>query len=694
MRLGCVQTLPGVCALALAVGPSVLLAQQVNVECPNQCYGHGLCTPNVVYGVFECSCANGYHGFDCSRRSCPLGNAWVDVATATDTAHALSECSNRGMCDASTGECECQVGFEGMACERMACPSRTATVCSGHGKCLSMAEMGAFRDDVAAFSTFSYTTHWDADKVHGCACERGWSGYDCSVRTCAFGDDPVTTGQDDEVQEVTCTCDGTCAGGLAFSFRGEVTEVVAYNANAATVEAALEQLSTVGDISVSLTGSLCDDGSNALSVTFLTEPGDVPPLRWAYSSLTSSSADPTVDVVEVTKGTRENVECNNRGRCNRVSGFCECDEGYKSSDGAGAKGTRGDCGLLNTTTVACPSVLLRTQVGAGDGEIDGYGFEEVPCGRFGVCGSNSTCRCFDGWTGYDCTKRQCPLGLAWFDEASTADETAHLEVECSNRGICNSKSGACECQTGFEGAACQRMACPVGRGGATCSSAGTCESMRVHATRHTDEAGNPDPVQYGAIFHGAATWDADRVRGCLCTSDDVFGYDCSLRRCATGAPPGTASSSLNEVQTLACSSADAAAATAVELTFRGRTTASLTGDSDAAAVEVALEALGAGDVDVAIAGSGTLCDSGDHVSVTFLEQFGTVAVLSIASSTSIVTVEVNQTQASTQLDLECAALGMCDYDTGICQCFDGYTSSDGKARMGSLGDCGFDDGTN
>ena len=42
-------------------------------------------------------------GADCSLRKCPLGPAWADQATATDTAHALAECSNRGLCDRTAG---------------------------------------------------------------------------------------------------------------------------------------------------------------------------------------------------------------------------------------------------------------------------------------------------------------------------------------------------------------------------------------------------------------------------------------------------------------------------------------------------------------------------------------------------------------------------------------------------------------
>ena len=34
---------------------------------------------------------------------CPFGAAWSDQATATDTAHNSAECSNRGICDRSTG---------------------------------------------------------------------------------------------------------------------------------------------------------------------------------------------------------------------------------------------------------------------------------------------------------------------------------------------------------------------------------------------------------------------------------------------------------------------------------------------------------------------------------------------------------------------------------------------------------------
>lgn len=51
----------------------------------------------------RCLCYDRYQGGDCSERICPFGLAWSDQATATDTAHNLAECSNRGLCDRTTG---------------------------------------------------------------------------------------------------------------------------------------------------------------------------------------------------------------------------------------------------------------------------------------------------------------------------------------------------------------------------------------------------------------------------------------------------------------------------------------------------------------------------------------------------------------------------------------------------------------
>jgi hypothetical protein len=49
----------------------------------------------------------------------------------------------------------------------------------------------------------------------------------------------------------------------------------------------------------------------------------------------------------------------------------------------------------------------------------------------------------------------CPTGKAWADKAYATDK-AHQEVECSNAGLCNRKSGQCECFDGYTGNACQR----------------------------------------------------------------------------------------------------------------------------------------------------------------------------------------------------------------------------------------------
>jgi hypothetical protein len=72
-------------------------------------------------------------GGDCSQRVCPFGPAWSGMALANDTAHQSVECSNRGICDRTQGTCNCQSGFTGTACERLACSND----CSSSGKCIS-----------------------------------------------------------------------------------------------------------------------------------------------------------------------------------------------------------------------------------------------------------------------------------------------------------------------------------------------------------------------------------------------------------------------------------------------------------------------------------------------------------------------------------------------------------------------------
>ena len=62
----------------------------------------------------------------------------------------------------------------------------------------------------------------------------------------------------------------------------------------------------------------------------------------------------------------------------------------------------------------------------------------------------------------------------------------------------------------------------------SCNGHGTCLSMRDLALHHDDA-----PIAYGSDPNEAATWDADRIFGCLC--DDGFeGFDCSLHTCPKG----------------------------------------------------------------------------------------------------------------------------------------------------------------
>lgn len=169
--------------------------------------------------------------------------------TVDDEGHFYMECSNRGICDRESGACQCFDGYTGRGCQRHACPED----CSGHGTCETVDELRKQKptmlsntvrttkhskevyteaDMSATLSagdwviighypmqrintidkekftlynafpeTLPYGTHvwqvhkyelWDAHKGRACKCDPLYTGNDCSLRVCPFGDDPLT----------------------------------------------------------------------------------------------------------------------------------------------------------------------------------------------------------------------------------------------------------------------------------------------------------------------------------------------------------------------------------------------------------------------------------------------------------------------------------------------------------------------
>ena len=218
-------------------------------ECPNACSQNGECSMNDM-----CDCHSGFQGGDCSERVCQYNFAFVttsngdlnfdgdrydgtvyspDVAlslnhpSASDSiggsvlrtqaapggtwenwpsyakpneGHFYMECSNRGLCKRDTGDCECFPGYEGVACNRMVCPDN----CNGKGVCQTVKDY-----DSAYFM-------WDGDMARSCKCDPGYSGISCAERQCPYSNDVLTmTNELVETQyvEIHTSCEKD-AGGL------------------------------------------------------------------------------------------------------------------------------------------------------------------------------------------------------------------------------------------------------------------------------------------------------------------------------------------------------------------------------------------------------------------------------------------------------------------------------------------------
>jgi len=314
------------------------------LDCPGEipCNGVGVCSGQPQ---LKCECAAGFTGADCSQMVCPKGRSWFDYPTATDAAHySLTECSNAGYCDKESGECACMLGFTGSGCERMDCPGfNDGAYCSGNGRCESMEQMARYAnnngDVLEGVESVRYghvpnnPATWDFDKIYGCHCDEGFGGYDCSMKSCPFGDDPDSVkGQYNEVQKVTCESAST-AGSFVLTFRGADTVSLASDATAEEVETALEALRGIVDVNVFLeegtagTAVCGNDGAGGGAVVFYVEffypTGNVSLIK-VKSTINLGS----VTVAGFIEGSKEFIECSGRGHCDHDTGLCDCVRGY------------------------------------------------------------------------------------------------------------------------------------------------------------------------------------------------------------------------------------------------------------------------------------------------------------------------------------------------------------------------------
>lgn len=334
-------------------------------DCPGeiQCSGHGSCSGSPA---FKCSCEYGWMGGDCSSRTCEFGLSWFSYPSADEEAHKdMKECSNAGICDRTTGKCTCVDPFTGGACEKIKCPSSSNEVCSGHGQCLNLRNLANFVTDNGDATSLTYGSNtnnmntWGSLKIQSCFCDSGYTGFDCSLQECPRGDDVNTDNDYSEVQLLKCTA---TSGTFKLKFRQESTDSIPYNADQSYLEGALEALSTIGEVSISFTGSsACSDTGVLITITFNTELGKLPPLQADSSSLSGGSINiathgSAIDGTNSVTGTKENDYCSNHGKCDFTSGLCTCDDQWMSSNGQGGLGHNNDCGYHHITLGGISSI--------------------------------------------------------------------------------------------------------------------------------------------------------------------------------------------------------------------------------------------------------------------------------------------------------------------------------------------------
>merc|ERR1712054_265941 len=315
----------------------------------------------------------------------------VSTPDTSGYVHTYAECAGRGICDRSSGTCECFDGFTGKACAYTTCPND----CSGHGTCEYIEELvvGATPGDYyntpgAGFQTSAVTLDyvsslWDYGKTRACVCDPLFTEVDCSRKMCPKGNDVLDTRMDTtdkmlyQVQNVT------------FEFYWD--EKKEAKSNIANATFALLFKSTINE-------------------TFTTTP-----IRLDIYQPEKTSDAIEAALLNLPNKIIDGVMVNTTKIVGYTSGFQDADGHRVISFLVYFTGTSvsGPQNLLMVDTAqcgdGCTPQLTGVDVKSFGSELS-YVTEAIPadynnyeCGRRGKCDYDSgLCDCFEGYTGYKC----------------------------------------------------------------------------------------------------------------------------------------------------------------------------------------------------------------------------------------------------------------------------------------------------
>lgn len=292
--------------------------------------------------------------------ACPKGPDWFNSTIDT-------ECSGIGLCN--NFRCICPNGFGGDACQKLLCPLDPIgkRPCSGKGKCIAL-------DDHAKsnqiYPIFEYDFNWDSDRIFGCECDNGFTGYDCSIRTCTLGLDPVKIGKfKPEIQIYERK-----KSKFRFFSNGKFSKEISYYTSVNEISNILESFD-YGEINV-----IYSSNRNEYKFTFENPKISIPSQLY---TIPVNSLIP-IKLNEWNKTDAIIRECNGRGKC--INSSCKCDSSFYPVKGYD------NCGFFQNIisdddNFTCPKN------------------NNLICSGNGVCDNEfKECKCYEGFGKYDCSE--------------------------------------------------------------------------------------------------------------------------------------------------------------------------------------------------------------------------------------------------------------------------------------------------